>query len=353
MAAGVPSGTRVTYQLWFDRKHRPCKVTFRVGRVSVRAEFDEWGKPVHVVRPTPAQVVSGLGRRSARPRVVAPPLETGGPMRVRRRLAVIGVVAAMTALSACNGGGQANKAGDTHGSASSSSASAGSPSPSTSSAGHLDKAGLVKALTVGQTKAGSAHVAMRMTGATSLTAHGDVAYHGKDPQMRLTMSMPQLGNGRMELRFVGGILYLNIPKVTPAGKFIRVDPRDKSNPLGKSFGSLSGQMNPLNSFAAMKQGVRKVRYVGHQGIDGTPTDHYVVTVDSAALAKAMKQPQVTATLPRQLTYDMWLDQQDLLRRTRFRTQGLTTQMDLTRWGERVHVQAPPSSKVVDPSRLAS
>jgi hypothetical protein len=279
-------------------------------------------------------------------------------MRVRRTLAVIGVVAATTGLSACHGGDQASKAGETHSSASASasssaSSSAGSPSPSTSSAGHLDKAGLVKALTVGQTKAGSAHVAMRMTGATSLAAHGDVAYHGKDPQMRLTMSMPQLGKGTMELRFVGGILYLNIPKVTPAGKFIRIDPQDKSNPLGKSFGSLSEQMNPLNSFAAMKQGVRKVRYVGHQSIDGTPTDHYVVTVDSAALAKAMKQPQVTTALPRQLTYDMWLDRQDLLRRTRFRAQGLTTQMDLTRWGERVHVQAPPSSQVVDPSRLAS
>ena len=88
-------------------------------------------------------------------------------------------------------------------------------------------------------------------------------------------------------------------------------------------------------------------------VEGKPTDHYVVTVDSAALAKEMNQPQATAALPKHLTYNMWLDQQDLLRRTRFRVQGLTTQMDLTRWGEQVHVQAPPQSKVVDPSRLAS
>ena len=191
-----------------------------------------------------------------------------------------------------------------------------------------------------------------MTGPTALKAQGDVAYHGKSPQMRMTMTMAQLGNGKMELRFVDGILYLNIPKVTPAGKFIRVDPQDKNNPLSKNFGSLSEQMNPLNSFAAMKKGVQKVRYVGHETVEGTPTDHYVVTVDSAALAKQMKQPQATAALPKQLTYNMWLDQQDLLRRTRFRVQGLTTQMDMTRWGEPVHVSAPPQSKVVDPSRIS-
>jgi len=111
-------------------------------------------------------------------------------------------------------------------------------------------------------------------------------------------------------------------------------------------------MNPLNSFAGMKQGVRKVRYVGHQTVDGTPTEHYVVTVDSAALAKAMKQPRMAA-LPQQLTYHMWFDQKDLLRRMRFQVQGLTTRMDVSRWGEPVHVSAPPKSKVVDPSRLAS
>jgi hypothetical protein len=60
MAAGVPVGTRVTYQLWLDRKHRPCRVTFRVGHASVRAEFDRWGEPVHVVRPPRGQVVSGI-----------------------------------------------------------------------------------------------------------------------------------------------------------------------------------------------------------------------------------------------------------------------------------------------------
>jgi hypothetical protein len=271
-------------------------------------------------------------------------------MRVRRTLAAMGVVTALTALSACNGGDQATKAGDARGSASGS--SSGTPSARSSAAtGHLDKAGLVRALTVGQVKAGSAHVAMRMSGATSLEAHGAVAYHGKSPQMRLTMTMAELGNASMQLRYVDGILYLSIPHVTPAGKFIRVDPQDRNNPLSKDFGSLSEQLNPLSSFAAMKVGVQKVRYVGHETIGTTPTDHYVVTVDSAALTKAMKQPRVAA-LPRHLTYNLWLDQQNLLRRMRFVVRGLATEMDVTRWGEPVHVQAPPESKVIDPSRIA-
>jgi hypothetical protein len=275
-------------------------------------------------------------------------------MRVRRTLAAIGVVAAMTALSACNGDHRATKAGDTHRSSSASSSttpSAGSSGSSAVSARHLDEAGLVRALTVGQMKAGSAHVAMRVTGATSLTAQGDVADHGKNPQMRMTMTMAQLGNGKMELRYVDGILYLHIPKLTPAGTFVRVDPQDRNNPLSRNFGSLSEQLNPLNSLAAMKSGVRQVRYVGHETVDGTPTDHYVVTVDGAALTKAMQQPQSSA-LPRQLTYHMWLDQQHLLRRMRFQLLGLSTEMNVTRWGEPVHVEPPPKSKTVDPSRLA-
>jgi hypothetical protein len=65
----------------------------------------------------------------------------------------------------------------------------------------------------------------------------------------------------------------------------------------------------------------------------------------------MKQPTSSA-MPAHVTYDMWLSTRNLLRRMRVDLQGLTTQMDLTRWGEHVHVAAPPASQVVDPSRLS-
>jgi hypothetical protein len=268
----------------------------------------------------------------------------------------VGLVAATGALSACNGGDQAKQSSATHHTAaasatpSASSGGAGS-SAATSSSGHLDKAGLVRALTVGQARAGSAHVSVSMTGASSLRAHGDVSYRGRQPQMRLTMTMAQLGSRTMQFRYVDRVVYLRIPHVTPAGKFLRIDPRDKANPMARSFGSLSGQLDPLGGFGAMKAGMRTVRFVGHTTIDGTPTDHYVVTVDTAAVAKAMKQPTSSA-MPAHVTYDMWLSTRNLLRRMRVDLQGLTTQMDLTRWGEHVHVAAPPESQVVDPSRLS-
>jgi hypothetical protein len=121
--------------------------------------------------------------------------------------------------------------------------------------------------------------------------------------------------------------------------------------MGKSFGHLSQQMDPMTSFRAMRAGVQSVRYVGHGTVQGTTTDHYVVKVKSAPLLKAMKQKAVPG-VPATLTYDMWLDNKDLLRRMRFAVAGEKTEMTMSKWGEPVTVQAPPASKVVSGPSMA-
>lgn len=282
-------------------------------------------------------------------------------MRIRKAIATAGILAAsLGSLTACNGDAGTPKAETP--AASTSAASPSSPTedasasasedatPETSSHAPLTKDELVDAITVGQLKAGSAHVSMTMGGASAMTAEGDVSYRGASPQMQMTMSMGQMGGGQMELRYVGKVLYMAIPQLTPPGKFVKIDPRDKSNPLSKSFGSLSEQMDPLSSVRAMKAGVRSVRYVGPESVDGEDADHYVVSVDSAALMKAMDQKSVPG-MPKTLTYDMWLDGRDLLRRMQFDLSGLTMDMTMSKWGEPVHVAAPPAGKVVDASSL--
>lgn len=282
-------------------------------------------------------------------------------MRIRKAIATAGILAAsLGSLTACNHDDGKTEAGTPALSKSAtpspsqsdeaSASASGESTPEESSDAPLTQDQLVDAITVGQVKAGSAHVSMTMGGASAMTAEGDVSYRGASPQMKMTMSMGQMGGAPMELRYVGKVLYMTIPQLTPPGKFVKIDPRDKSNPMSKSFGSLSEQMDPLSSVRAMKAGVRSVRYVGPESVDGEDADHYVVTVDSAALMKAMDQKAVPG-MPKTLTYDMWLDDQDLLRRMQFDLSGLTMDMTMSKWGEPVHVVAPPAGKVVDASSL--
>ncbi len=284
-------------------------------------------------------------------------------MRIRKAIATAGILAAsLGSLTACNGDGAVKTDAPASSEAAPESAPASSPAdgasasasddatPDDSSDGPLTKDALIDAITVGQMKAGSAHVSMTMGGASAMTAEGDVSYRGSSPEMQMTMSMGQMGSGKMELRYVGKVLYMSIPQVTPAGKFVKIDPRDKSNPMSKSFGSLSEQMDPMSSLKAMKAGVREVRYVGPESVDGQDADHYVVTVDSAALLKSMNQKNV-AGMPKTLTYDMWLNDQDQLSRMQFDLSGLSMDMTMSKWGEPVHVAAPPAGKIVDASSM--
>ena len=109
---------------------------------------------------------------------------------------------------------------------------------------------------------------MKMSGGSAMSAEGDVDYQGSNPEMQMTMKMPQMGAGTMEMRFVDGIVYMTMPQVTPRGKFLKIDPNDKSNPMSQNFGSLTEQMDPLNSIKGMRAGVQDVEFVGAEEVAG-------------------------------------------------------------------------------------
>ncbi len=213
----------------------------------------------------------------------------------------------------------------------------------------LDRDALVTAITENTLKAGSAHITMSMGGANAIKAEGDVSYVGAAPAMVMTMTGDAFGaGGAMEMRFVDKIMYLSIPQMTPAGKFIEIDPRDTSNPMAKSMGDLDKQMDPLNSVKAMQAGVKDVRLVGPETIEGTETNHYEVRVDTAKMLASMGDEESAAAgaLPDELVYDMWLDGEDLLRRMDFDFAGSSTTMTMSDYGKPVDVKAPPAAKIV-------
>ncbi len=211
----------------------------------------------------------------------------------------------------------------------------------------LSKDELIQATYDAAMQAKSAHMSMIMSGKASMKAQGDLVYGAHQPSMAMTMSMPQMGKGEMEMRLVGGMMYMQLPGMTPPGKFVAIDPKDKTSPLAKSFAATSGQMDPLHSFQTMQKAVKSVDRVGKQTLGGVELDHYKVVVDTSALVKGLGTAAAQqAALPETLTYDMWLDSKNLLRRMTFDLMGVTFEAEMSKWGEPVTVKRPAADQIV-------
>jgi hypothetical protein len=135
---------------------------------------------------------------------------------------------------------------------------------------------------------------------------------------------------------------------------------DLSNIPGgdQSFGSLASS-NPLDT-AKLFDSAKKVQDKGVEEIDGEKVKHYVVTVDlAAALAaspEARKQfEQLGTDLPDTLDYDVWVTEDNSLRRLAFTMeavgQTLSTEMTVTDIGTIDPIVLPAPDDVTDMSEL--
>ncbi|HET6627277.1 MAG TPA: LppX_LprAFG lipoprotein [Nocardioidaceae bacterium] len=188
---------------------------------------------------------------------------------------------------------------------------------------------------------------MRMkidAGGQTIRADGVVAYDKSGPRMAMTMSGASIGGDAMEIRMIDQLMYVSLPPMTPPGKFLEVDLSDRSGPLANLPG-LTGQ-DPLSTFAAFDAGLEKVRYVGKETVDGEHLDHYLLTVDAAAAARAQGTPDV-AGMPAEVEYDLWLDDRDLMRRITFdMPDQVAMDMTMSHWGEPVTVEPPAAGDIV-------
>lgn len=266
----------------------------------------------------------------------------------RTRLASGIVLVGLLAAAGCgnnpapSGGSVVKPAGS-----SSESATASTPAKAASSGRTLNAGDFFTKTYAATMKAGTAHMSMTMSGAQASTMQGDVSYAAGNPSMQMTMSVPQ-ASGKIEMRLVDKVLYMQIPSVVPPGKFLAIDSRDTSSPLAKTFGSYTDQMDPMKSLQNLKGSIKSVKATGTENIDGTPTTKYHVVVDTAkALAKLKTQmPQAAQSMPPTIEYDLFMDSKNLMRRMEFTLASMTMQMDLTRWGQRVDIAKPPASAIV-------
>lgn len=262
----------------------------------------------------------------------------------RRVLAALSASALLLALTAC---GSDDSASDEVVGASSSTGASESADPGESAdtqpaeGEEVDPQAFVDRLRTAMEGVTTVQLAMTMdTSGMTVQADGAMDYTTDPPSMAISMEMPALGDQPMDMRIVDGTVYMNMGALSQ-GKFWKLDPSDKSGPLG-DLSSLTDSMDPAKSFDNYADGFQKVVFVGEEEVDGETLAHFAVTIDSGKLGAGVGD----ARMPKTLEYDLWLDDQDRTRRT-LMNMGDSGTVDVTMFGydEPVDIEAPSADQI--------
>jgi hypothetical protein len=264
-------------------------------------------------------------------------------MKIRRSLAAL-AAAPLLVLAGCGGDSTSDITDDR------ATTPASSPSSTAENAGALTEETFASAVTEAQLRAKTVHMSGQISASgQQMTLEGDFEAGDTvaDSAMDMTMSAPSLGDVRMVL--VDEVLYLNLGQQTQ-GKFVKVDLSDTSSPMGQMMSQLLSSADPSASLKAMERGMTSFEQVGEEQIEGVATTKYRVEVDLQQVLAAQGMGDLpggaTAQLPKTVTYDIWVGDDDLIRRMSF-TLGaaMAMTMDLTEWGEPVDISAPPRNQI--------
>jgi hypothetical protein len=204
-----------------------------------------------------------------------------------------------------------------------------------------------------QAKAGSSHMAMNMqVGGQTIKADGDIEV-GKtaaDTAMAMTMETGQAGMGALEMRLIDEVFYLNFGPMT-SNKFARIDLTDESNPIGKQFGDILGNVDPAQQLREFKGAVKTFEQKGKAiELDGVQAQPYVIGVDPSKIEAAK---QAGGSVPKTLEYTMYVGPDNLPRRivsdlpaVAGSGEGKST-IDFSKWGDDVSIAKPKASEITD------
>ena len=215
-------------------------------------------------------------------------------------------------------------------------------------------------------------------------------------RMALTLSSPQLPGGRtVNVRGTGAIdggssaftfnigsrgsmkeislerngdyvLYLQIPELSAqlGGKqWVELDVSKLGESAGLDLSKLmsGSQLQPSDMLSILTAEGATIRRVGSATVNGTPTTHYRVVIDTekALKAKGLTSPLLAgmaSTMPSSIPADVWIGKDRLLRRIQVSLSAAQSQMDMTMdlydYGAHVTISAPPSSDVFDATAFA-
>jgi len=188
-------------------------------------------------------------------------------------------------------------------------------------------------------------LAMSVTGTTSMEMTGSADLAAGKRNASVVMSDPEMGG--IEMRFVDGLMYLNLGELT-GGLFLQLDPNDTSNELSTAFAGFD-DMLVKSGFEGTEQAVVSVTAVGApETLDGVEVQAYEVVLDTTKFtpeATSELLEEGMAALPPTVTYTYWIDGDDVPRKTVYEINGAVTTLTISKLGAGTPVTAPAADQV--------
>jgi hypothetical protein len=202
-------------------------------------------------------------------------------------------------------------------------------------------------------------------GGMEVKGEGDLRLGGSDPAISMDMNAgPQ---GEMSMVLLDGVLYLKLPAELSASDkpWIKIDSNDKSNPMAQALGSLTDQMrknaDPRLALEQFQE-AGTIESSGQEELNGEETTHYKIKVDVEKLAENQQDPTLKQAMQQAIQsglkdfpVELWLNGDQLPVRmvvempTADPTSGksipVKVQVDYSKWGEPVTIEAPPADQV--------
>jgi hypothetical protein len=150
-----------------------------------------------------------------------------------------------------------------------------------------------------------------------------------------------------DMRIVGGVMYIQDP-TSGSGKYLKMDLSDPDGPMA-GLGDAMDSYNPNQMLGDLSAHTfRKVTDLGSDSVGGESAEHYRVVVNADAASQMLKNLPSTASLPKTITYDMWLDSQDRMAKfTMLMKKVSKVSATYSDYGADIHVTAPDPSQVMD------
>lgn len=201
-----------------------------------------------------------------------------------------------------------------------------------------DATTLLPALITAAEEQGTVHGAAEAEG---VSIEGDVLVGSEPPEADVTMTVTIDEADPWSVRMIrhDGWVYLSGPD---EDGFQRMPPDDERL-TGAAAGRMHEDVDPVEALGRMQAALTAVEHLGAAEIDGSPVEHYRLTVDHTG-------EDVTAsglaTAAEGVVYDVYADGSDLLRRFSWSTpRGNEVTHDFTGWGDPVEITAPPAEQV--------
>jgi hypothetical protein len=264
-----------------------------------------------------------------------------------RRMALVATVPlALSTLAACGDNSSSSTAADPAAptsAATSDATTGGDPSGAKS----VDPADFLNTMKSAAKAITTAKFTMNMDlSGQTVSAQGALDMTGDKPAMQLTMDLSGMGT-KTEMRLVDGIMYIQDP-TSNSGKYLKMDLSDPNSPMA-GMGDALTNYDPQSMIDQMSpDAFQKVTDLGQESVGGQTLEHYRIVLDTSAATKMLGNLPSSASMPKQIGYDMWLDDQNRMAKFSMTMKKVAhVTATYTDYGADVNITAPDPADVVE------